>query len=89
MTTYSTQLVPDGNSTAVRLPKVLLKMSGLHDRVELEARDGQIIISRGKQVRHNWQAQIDQIVAKNQTTLVDNELADWDETLLDGLADER
>ena len=89
MTTYNTKLVADGNSTAVRLPKVLLQMSGLSDNVELEAKNGQIIISSGKQPRHTWQAQIDKIMAEKQHDLPDKELADWDETMLDGLENER
>ena len=45
MTTITSKLIKDGNSVAVRLPKPLLVMSGLHDLVRLEAKRGQIILT--------------------------------------------
>lgn len=84
MTTITTKLVKDGNSTAVRLPKSLLKMSGLGHTVELEAKKGRIIVRKAGHARQGWEAKI---AAVSATTPVagDVELSEWDETLLDGL----
>ncbi len=46
MNAINTSLTTSGNSVAVRLPKELLRMSGLGNKVKLEARQGKIIISR-------------------------------------------
>lgn len=54
MNTMITHLTTSGNSTAVRLPKKLLAISGLGSRVSLEARDGKIIISQPNHPRAGW-----------------------------------
>jgi len=63
MNTISTNLTTSGNSVAVRLPKELLIMSGLRDRVKLEAKQGKIIISKSDNIRENWAEEIKALVA--------------------------
>jgi antitoxin component of MazEF toxin-antitoxin module len=63
MHTIDTTLTTSGNSVAVRLPKELLKMSGLTSRVTLEARNGKIIISRASTTRDGWDKKIKALVA--------------------------
>jgi antitoxin MazE len=63
MNAINTTLTTSGNSVAVRLPKSLLQMSGLGNRVQLEARQGKIIISKVTSVREGWSAQIKALVA--------------------------
>jgi len=60
MTTIDTTLTTSGNSVAVRLPRELLRMSGLTDksRVRLEAKKGKIIISKSTSPRQQWGVQI-------------------------------
>lgn len=89
MVTIDTQLVKDGNSTAVRLPKALLKMSGLQGSVQLEAKKGQIVIrQQKKQPREGWEEQIAQVLATDPHALdPDPELEAWDSLAADGLAD--
>ena len=58
MNTINTNLTTSGNSVAVRLPKELLKMSGLGKKVKLEAKKGQIIISKSTNPRDDWSTQI-------------------------------
>jgi len=65
MTTITTSLTTSGNSVAVRLPKELLKMSGLTNRVTLEVRHGKIIISRAANPREGWRKQIETEIASN------------------------
>ena len=82
--TIVTKLIKDGNSTAVRLPKTLLDMSGLSGVVELKASKGSITVSKVSGPRANWAKKIQE----SNTTTTDKELSDWDTTLRDGLEDE-
>jgi antitoxin MazE len=48
------RLVNMGNSRGVRLPKPLIEQAGLGDDVELELRDGAIVISAVRAPRSGW-----------------------------------
>lgn len=65
MNAINTTLTTSGNSVAVRLPKELLKMSGLSSKVMLEARQGKIIISKSTDLRDGWSAKIEALVVAN------------------------
>jgi antitoxin component of MazEF toxin-antitoxin module len=65
MNAINTTLTTSGNSVAVRLPKELLRMSGLGSSVKLEARQGKIIISKVVNARQGWNAQIKALVIAN------------------------
>ncbi len=65
MNAINTTLTTSGNSVAVRLPKELLKMSGLTNKVKLEAKQGKIIISKLNNARDGWGVQIKALVAVN------------------------
>lgn len=65
MNAINTTLTTSGNSVAIRLPKNLLRMSGLGNRVQLEAKQGKIIISKITNAREGWGAQIKALVATN------------------------
>lgn len=62
MNPIDTTLTTSGNSTAVVLPKILLRMSGLGTQVTLEAKKGKIIISQSNRPRQDWSTQIKQLV---------------------------
>lgn len=49
-----TKVVKIGNSRGIRIPKSVIKDSGLTDDVELEIGDGQIIIKSLSTNRVNW-----------------------------------
>ena len=49
------KLVRIGNSRGVRLPKPLIEEAGLPDDVELEVRNGAIVISPANGVRSGWE----------------------------------
>ncbi|MEO6761488.1 MAG: AbrB/MazE/SpoVT family DNA-binding domain-containing protein [Candidatus Saccharimonadales bacterium] len=89
MNTISTNLTTSGNSVAVRLPKELLRMSGLSNRVTLEAKQGKIIISNPVNVREGWEQQIEaEITTNGLPTAIDkygDMQAEVDATLLDGM----
>lgn len=89
MTTITTKLIKDGNSMAVRLPKALLEMSGLHGRVELQAGKNQILIKVASHPRADWEARIADTSLAQGAMAADHELKDWDSVLNDGLEDER
>jgi antitoxin MazE len=49
-----TRLVRIGNSRGVRLPKPLIEQAGLTDEVELDVRDGAIVIAPAAHPRSGW-----------------------------------
>ena len=49
-----TRLVRIGNSRGVRLPKAIIAQAGLTEEVELDFRDGAIIIARATSARSGW-----------------------------------
>lgn len=89
MNTITTTLTTSGNSVAVRLPKELLRMSGLSTRVKLRAKNGQIIISKAANPREGWKEQIEkEIAAHGQPTVIDDYgdmRAENSATIADGL----
>jgi len=77
------RIVQIGNSQGIRIPKALLKQSGLNGDVELEVKDRQIIIRTARKPRDGWESKF-RAMAEN----VDDELLDkealphqskWDE----------
>ncbi len=50
-----TRLVQIGNSRGVRLPKPVIEEAGLDDEVELQVRDGAIIIRPLRAPRSGWE----------------------------------
>lgn len=83
MITVKTNLTTSGNSKAVRLPKELLRMSGIGQSVELEARRGQIIIRKAKNPRASWPHQINKILVDQDEPTA--EFADMEAASDDGL----
>ena len=65
MNAIHTTLTTSGNSVAIRLPKNLLRMSGLGKKVQLEARSGKIVISNLPNIRDGWNNQIKKLLIDN------------------------
>lgn len=82
MNAINTILTTSGNSVAVRLPKALLKMSGLGSKVKLEAKKGKIIISKSADTRDGWGVQIKALIAANGNPV--REFEDMKAATLDG-----
>jgi antitoxin component of MazEF toxin-antitoxin module len=61
MTSIDTTLTTSGNSVALRLPKEVLRMSGLNgkSKVKISARRNQIIVTKSTNPRDGWEDQID------------------------------
>lgn len=87
MTVIDTNLTTSGNSAAVRLPRELLRMSGLtsKSRVTLEAKQGKIIISKSNNPREGWDAQIKAVLATEGDP--SEEFNDMEVAVNDGLED--
>ena len=49
------KLVRIGNSRGIRLPKPLIEEASLPDEVELEVREGTIVISPARGLRSGWE----------------------------------
>lgn len=61
MNAIDSTITTSGNSAAVRLPKELLRMSGLTNKskVKLSAKKNQIIITKKSNSREGWEEQIE------------------------------
>ncbi len=84
MNAINTTLTTSGNSVAVRLPKELLRMSGLSNRVKLEAKEGKIIISKSAHPREGWAIQIKALMKTEKEP--SQEFRDMDLVSNDGLS---
>jgi antitoxin MazE len=49
-----TTLIPIGNSRGVRIPKPLIEQCGLTGTIEMDVRDGMILIHSPRQARAGW-----------------------------------
>ena len=49
-----TKIIRIGNSKGIRLPKPLLEQVGLVSEVDLEVRDGALVISPAEPLRAGW-----------------------------------
>ncbi len=89
MNAINTTLTTSGNSVAVRLPQQLLKMSGLTDKVRLEAKQGKIIISKAANPREGWRQQIQEEVSVRGVPIMADAYGDLraeaEATIADGL----
>ena len=72
-------LIRIGNSRGVRLPKAVIEAAGLRDDLDLEVRDGAVVIRAVRDIRSGW---ADAALACREAD--DNVLDDWDATAGDG-----
>jgi len=71
-------LVRIGNSKGVRLPKAVIEQAGLKDEIDLEVKDGKVILSPARQPRTEWE-----VAAQACHEAGSDDLSDWDATLDD------
>ena len=69
------KLVRIGNSRGIRLPKPLIEQAGLTDEVELEARNGAIVISPANVARVGWEDAARVLHERGDDYLADQEVA--------------
>ena len=49
-----TKIVKIGNSQGIRIPKVLLNQTGLHDEVDIQVESDRLIIQSSRKPRAGW-----------------------------------
>ena len=68
------KIVKIGNSKGIRIPKVLLRQTGIDDEVNLEVEDSQIILRPiTKSVRNGWHILFRKMAELNDDQLLDKE----------------
>ncbi|MBN1552891.1 AbrB/MazE/SpoVT family DNA-binding domain-containing protein [bacterium] len=77
------RIVKIGNSRGIRIPKVLLEQSGLHDEVELEVRKNQLVIKPKRNIREGWESAFRMMAENSDDQLLDKDgistQSNWDE----------
>jgi antitoxin MazE len=72
-------LVKIGNSRGVRLPKAVIEAAGLKDDLDLEVREGAVIVRNARTIRGGWAEAAAACHAAGEDAL-----QDWDVTSDDG-----
>jgi antitoxin MazE len=66
------KIVKIGNSKGIRIPKVLLRQTGIDDEVNLEVEDNQIILKPSKKsIRKGWEISFLEMTESNHDLLLD------------------
>ena len=82
MTVLRSQIITIGNFQGLRLPKTVIEQLNMHEEVELEVQDNQLIVRPLHPPRQNWEAQFQIMAANNDDQLLDNvvpTLTEWDD----------
>ena len=77
-----TRIVKIGNSQGVRIPRVLLEQADLTEEVELELREGEIVLRSVREVRSGWEQAFKAMADQRDDELLDADLAlspAWDQ----------
>lgn len=69
-------IVKIGNSRGIRLPKSIIDQCGFEDALEIEVKDGKIILSayKSNQIRKDWDRAFKAMAQKEDDELLDSEL---------------
>lgn len=80
--TMKTRIIKIGNSQGVRIPKLFLEQSRLHDEVEMEAQEDQIILRAVTYPRQGWDKAFREMAQQGDDQLLDGDLSNqsqWDQ----------
>jgi len=66
-----TKLIQIGNSRGVRLPKPIIEQAGLADEVDLQVREGAVLIRPLHAPRSGWEAAAKILLARTDHQLLD------------------
>ena len=66
------RLVRIGNSRGVRIPKPLIEQAGLDGEVEVQVKDGAIIITRADQTRAGWSEAVDLLLERREDYVLED-----------------
>lgn len=70
-TSIKSKIVRIGNSQGIRIPKVLIDQAKLKEDVNIEAKDGRLIITPAKRPREGWEEQFAEMAEQGQDSLLD------------------
>ena len=65
------KIVKIGNSRGIRLPKAIIDQVGLEEAVDLEVRDGEIVISPAVRIRSGWAEAAQALANRQEDELLD------------------
>ncbi|MCP3956303.1 MAG: AbrB/MazE/SpoVT family DNA-binding domain-containing protein [bacterium] len=65
------KIVRIGNSRGIRLPKLVIEQVGLAEEVEMEVREGEIVISPAERLRSGWSEAARALAAQGEDQLLD------------------
>ena len=65
------KIVRIGNSKGIRLPKPVIELVGLAEDVELEVREGELVISPARRPRNGWSEAARALCAQGEDRLLD------------------
>jgi len=68
------KLIQIGNSRGVRIPKPLIKEAGLNNEVDINLRDGEIVIRSMRKIRSGWEEAAMKLHEHNGDGLVADEI---------------
>ena len=71
-------LIRIGNARGIWLPETVIEQAGLKDEIDLEVKDGKVILSSVRPARAGWAS-----AAQACREAGDDDLGDWDATLDD------
>ena len=76
-----TALIPIGNSRGLRIPKPFIQQCGLEGEVEMDVRNGQIVISSVRKPRQGWERSFKMMARLGDDALLDADAppTKWDE----------
>lgn len=78
-----TKVITIGHSRGIRIPKTLLQQCQLEDSVELEAKNGHLIIHSLTKPRTGWKQAFKEMASRREDQLLDSGTisgSDWDKT---------
>jgi antitoxin MazE len=76
------RIVNIGNSRGIRIPKLLLEEANLGEEVELDVKQGQLILRRPSHPRSDWEAKFREMGRRGDDQLLDSEIfstTSWDD----------
>jgi len=69
-----THIIRIGNSQGIRIPKPFLKQAGLDGEVDIQVKDGSLVVCRGGRPRAGWAAAFRQMAQRGDDVLLDESL---------------
>lgn len=75
------RIIRIGNSRGIRIPKAILEECGLEDTVELQAREGKLVVKSAGMARQGWEEAYRRMAEAREDAPLGQPIAtDWDKT---------